>query len=105
MFAINAESLRWGDVRGEEVGEGESRKPSVGINIVNPMTLALLPSDQRTGTESLAQPYEASIIYHHCLLTFRLETFRTQWCSDNCFRNKIMLSTPSNRSFDCVTID
>ena len=46
MFAINAESWRWGEVRREDVGEGESRKLSLGINIESAMALALLPSDE-----------------------------------------------------------
>ena len=45
MFAINAESWRWGNVRREDVGEGGSRNLSLGINIASAMALVLLPSD------------------------------------------------------------
>ena len=44
MFAINAENWRRGNVRREDVCEGESRNVSPGINIARAMALALLPS-------------------------------------------------------------
>ena len=84
-----------GDVRREDVGEGEerSRKLSLGINIkviniATAMALALLPSDGWTTTESsptalqpysptALQLYEKGIIYpsHHHPSSLVLETF------------------------------
>lgn len=46
MFAINAGNWRWGNVRREEVGEGQSKKLSPDINIASVMALALWPSNR-----------------------------------------------------------
>lgn len=66
MFAINAEFCRWemGDVRIEEVGEGKRRRLNLGISKYRKCNGA---SAVATGTGSLAQPYRAPIIHHHCL--------------------------------------
>ena len=63
MFAINAEKWRWEDVRREEVGEGEKRK--LNFCHIGKHRSASVVAQRRmvTGTGSLAQPYEASILY------------------------------------------